>query len=73
MAIKDPTRSRTGRLASEDPGSELAARSFFTERTLAAYLSVSDRTIRNGFAAGNFRATSSEPLVVSIQSTSVTS
>jgi excisionase family DNA binding protein len=32
--------------------SKVAARTFFTERTLAAYLSVSDRTIRNWIRRG---------------------
>jgi excisionase family DNA binding protein len=53
MATKDPTRSRAARPASGDPGSELAARSFFTERTLATYLAVSDRTIRNWIRCGD--------------------
>jgi excisionase family DNA binding protein len=53
MAIKDPTRTRATLPASGDSGSERAARSFFTERTLAAYLAVSDRTIRNWISGGD--------------------
>jgi len=34
---------------------------FFTERTLASYLAVSDRTIRNWIRRGELPATSSEP------------
>lgn len=41
--------------------------SFFTERTLAAYLAVSDRTIRNWIRRGELPPTSSEPRAESTQ------
>jgi excisionase family DNA binding protein len=53
MAIEDPTRIRTGLSAQEDRASERADLTFFTERTLAAYLAVSDRTIRNWISRGD--------------------
>jgi excisionase family DNA binding protein len=53
MATKDPTRSRAALPASGVPRSERAARVFFTERSLAAYLAVSDRTIRNWIRCGD--------------------
>jgi excisionase family DNA binding protein len=53
MATKDTTRSRAVLRASGDQGSGRAARTFFTERTLAAYLAVSDRTIRNWISRGD--------------------
>lgn len=53
MAIKDPTRSRAARTASGVTQSQSANRRFFTERTLAAHLAVSDRTIRNWIRCGD--------------------
>lgn len=53
MAIKNPTRSWGARPAYSDPRSAGAARPFFTERSLAAYLSVSERTIRNWIRCGD--------------------
>jgi excisionase family DNA binding protein len=45
---------RTGRVRLDNMGMEpkTAAPTFFTERTLAAYLAVSDRTIRNWIRRG---------------------
>lgn len=45
MATEDPTRSPVALPVSSNPRSSRAL-AFFTERTLAAYLAVSDRTIR---------------------------
>lgn len=53
MAIDHPTRSRSVRPSSGGYRRTENGEAFFTERSLAAYLAVSDRTIRNWIRCGD--------------------